>query len=69
MKRGIKLISTLLSFCLILLLASCTKSNKISYANKNNWAYFENEESTKAADVFLFVLRFLAVLKISSIWL
>lgn len=52
MKRGIKLISTLLSFCLILLLASCTKSNKISYANKNNWAYFENEESTKAADVF-----------------
>lgn len=52
MKQRTKLISLLLSLCLILSLTACACCNEVSYSNAKNWAYFENEKSEKTADVF-----------------
>jgi hypothetical protein len=61
MKQRTKLICIsmpiLLALCLILLflilsLAACASRNTVSYSDANNWAYFENEQSEKTADVF-----------------
>jgi hypothetical protein len=52
MKQRTKLISLLLSLCLILSLTACAHCNAVTYSNAKNWAYFENEKSEKTADVF-----------------
>jgi len=51
-KQRAKLLSLLLSICLVLSLTACAGRNDVSYSDATNWAYFENEESEKSADVF-----------------
>lgn len=52
MKQRTKLISLLLSLCIILSLTACTSYHEVSYSDVKNWAYFEHEQSEKTADVF-----------------
>lgn len=52
MKQRTRFISLLVSICLILSLTACAGGNKVAYSDARNWAYFENEQSDKKADVF-----------------
>ncbi len=52
MKQRTRIISALLAVFLIFSLLTCTACRKSIYSDVNNWAYFENEDSEKSADVF-----------------
>ncbi len=58
MKQTNKVISIILSIFLIFSLTACknhsksSNTNTINWQDANNWAYFENKQSEKSADVF-----------------
>lgn len=52
MKQRTRRRVALLSLCLIFSLTACINRTAVSYSDAENWAYFENEQSEKTADVF-----------------
>ncbi len=52
MKQRVRIAPIILALCLIFSLPVFTSCKKSTYSDAYYWAYFENEESEKSADVF-----------------
>ncbi|MDD4847874.1 MAG: DUF3089 domain-containing protein [Bacteroidales bacterium] len=52
MKQKAKITAVVLILLMLFSLTACIEPNNISYSNTGNWAYFENDQTQKSADIF-----------------
>lgn len=52
MKLRVKMPALVLTVLFIVSLTACAENNSVNYSDAANWAYIENEQSEKTADVF-----------------
>ncbi len=52
MRSKTKITAVVLILCMLFSFAACSGISDISYSDAGNWAYYENEELNKSADVF-----------------